>query len=149
MSNKERIRRSIARTVMKKMWRIIRATGKALNEALKLAWMIVKQIVRSRYTKLRGVTFDSRQELLGRMCNEDYRVIARRDKMNIYDDNAIAVWITFRDGTLSKLGYVSKELAASVSPEIDKGLRMHIISSEVIGKGYKNLGLAFQYVIYW
>jgi single-stranded-DNA-specific exonuclease len=57
------------------------------------------------FTKLVGVTFDGRQDIVGGMV-VDTAVDLRRDSSNAFDANAIGVWY----GSL-QIGFIRKEIA--------------------------------------
>lgn len=77
------------------------------------------------FTKVRGVTFEnedgsSRQDILEELyteaCDGD-AVELRREPDNEYDENAIAVYTEDE----RQLGFLSRELAADLAPEMDDG----------------------------
>lgn len=70
----------------------------------------------SFHTKLSGVSFDGRQELI-KDLEPQTRLRVVRDKHNPYDENAISVQL--QDG--SSLGFLNRRLAAALAPLMDKG----------------------------
>ena len=66
-------------------------------------------------TKVVGVTFEGRQDIVASL-REGEDVELRRDAVNAHDPNAIGVWY----GTL-QLGFVRREIAARIAPNVDGG----------------------------
>lgn len=80
-------------------------------------------------TKLAGVTFEGRQELIANLQPDD-QLELRRDPNNAYDSCACAVWSTRLN---KQLGFLNKNLAAVIAPAIDEGKRYTIELSGVTG----------------
>lgn len=66
-------------------------------------------------TKVVGVTFDNRQELIAKLQMGD-RIWLEREPFNRYDTNAIKV--TRNNG--EQIGYISRHLARSLAPIMDR-----------------------------
>lgn len=84
----------------------------------------------SFHTKLAGVTFEGRQDLLGGMePKTPLRLV--REPENPHDENACAVL----DTRGVRIGYLNRRLAAAIGPAIDSGIEYDIEVSEVTGGG--------------
>ena len=67
-------------------------------------------------TKVVGVTFNNAQENIKRLARKDIPLELVREPNNPYDPNAIKVMVAEWF-----LGYIRKELASKLAPEIDAG----------------------------
>jgi single-stranded-DNA-specific exonuclease len=67
------------------------------------------------FTKVVGVTFDGRQDVIGGLT-DDSDIELRRDSGNAFDPNAIGVYY----GALH-LGYLRREIAQRIAPNMDAG----------------------------
>lgn len=89
----------------------------------------------SFYTKVVGVTFDNRQELICRLeCGQSLDLV--REKDNQYDEFAIKVC-----AGKQHLGYLRKDLAKNLAPLLDNNIAYQAIVSQITGGGGKNYGL--------
>jgi hypothetical protein len=71
----------------------------------------------SLFFKVRGVTFEGRQEIIAKMIgDEPARIVA--EPTNLYDANALAIHVATKDG-VKHIGYVPKENAAKFAPYLD------------------------------
>jgi single-stranded-DNA-specific exonuclease len=86
-------------------------------------------------TKVVGVTFEGRQDTVGTL-REGEPVELRRDAANAYDPNAIGVWY----GAL-QLGFVRREIAARIAPNLDGGERYVAEVTAVTGGGTRSFGI--------
>jgi len=92
----------------------------------------------SFFTKLAGVTFEGRQEILARLTLDD-ELELRRDLRNAYDSNACAVY-TISCG--QQVGFLNRDLAAVMAPALDEGKTYLIeIGSITGGEDGKAYGL--------
>ena len=87
-----------------------------------------------------GVTFDnpdgtSRQSIISGMSQAS-KVRLRREPMNMYDVNAIAVDLQLVGDMYVQIGYIPKQYAAILSPVMDGGTRLEATVGEV--DKYKN-----------
>lgn len=80
------------------------------------------------YTKVAGVTFDNRQRLIRRMSVGE-RVTLERDPYNPYDRNAIKVINSNGD----HIGFISKDLAATMAMNMDSGTMFSATVSSITG----------------
>jgi single-stranded-DNA-specific exonuclease len=87
------------------------------------------------YTKVVGVSFERRQSIVGSLAaNEPLQLV--RDPANAHDVNAIEV----RYGAL-QVGFIRREIAKHIAPNIDAGDRYSAVVSEVTGGGDKHIGV--------
>lgn len=152
MSRKEITRRKMCRFVFKQMWRFTRKNGWKLNKSstLKIAWLLIKGQMRLRHSKIRGVSHDSRQKSLCRMFHskkDQYALFIVREYNNLFDPNAISIYVEFDTGEVEQIGYISKNLSAAYSTVIDAGRKLLILDTEIVGNGKKYFGLNFEYVL--
>lgn len=72
-------------------------------------------------SKVAGVTFEGRQEIIDTMHGTEI-IQLRPEPQNKYDENAIAVWVAFPPESgmeAAQVGYLPKEVAAKVAPHMD------------------------------
>ena len=82
----------------------------------------------SFHTKLAGVSFEGRQDVVARLePGAVLRVVRQPD--NPYDANAIALL----DPTGEQVGFFNRRLAAALAPEIDGGVAFDVTVTEVTG----------------
>ncbi|MBO8161936.1 MAG: hypothetical protein H0Z24_09940 [Thermosipho sp. (in: Bacteria)] len=82
-------------------------------------------------TKITGVSFYDRQSTISMLDITD-KIYLQRDRTNVYDPNAIGVF-TLRDN--KQIGWVPKELASKLAPEIDKGIPYSAKIVDILGGG--------------
>jgi len=73
------------------------------------------------FSKVAGVTFEGRQEILEMMHGTEV-VQLRPEPENQYDGNAIAVWVAFPPESQmqpAQIGYLPRDIAAQVAPHMD------------------------------
>jgi single-stranded-DNA-specific exonuclease len=87
------------------------------------------------FTKVVGVSFEGRQDMVAGLVAGQSLELARQPE-NPVDANAIAV----RFGSLH-VGFIRKEIAKHLAPNIDGGDRYTATVASVTGGGTKNLGL--------
>lgn len=94
--------------------------------------------------KVAGVTFDNRQCNIGYLRkqikasidnNEQvYYITYRREKDNIHDSNAIAVYAhIIKTKKRVQLGYIPRELAKEIAPLIDSGKKIFTHTANILG----------------
>ena len=83
----------------------------------------------SFFTKLSGVTFEGRQEIIAQL-HENEPLILRRDPLNTYDENAVAVYAARFE---AQIGFLNKELAAVMAPALDEGIEYDVSLGSVTG----------------
>jgi len=86
-------------------------------------------------TKIVGVSFERRQDLIGGLA-PGLELILERQPDNPHDRNAIAV----RYGVL-QIGFIKKEIAARIAPNIDAGERYRAEVKHLTGGGTKTAGV--------
>lgn len=96
-------------------------------------------------TKVVGVSFDGRQEILKDINEMIDEVVAIREPENPYDVNAIHVYAKKDDDSLHSCGYINRNLAKKLSEEIDNGKELVIEDYAIIGGGDKNYGMVIEY----
>lgn len=88
------------------------------------------------YSKIAGVTFDGRQELLAALHPGD-RLTLVREPANPHDPHAVRV--TTRDGRT--LGYLRAQLAGRIAPSMDAGAGYGAVVAAVTGGGDRPMGV--------
>ncbi|HYZ16360.1 MAG TPA: HIRAN domain-containing protein, partial [Candidatus Acidoferrum sp.] len=86
-------------------------------------------------TKVVGVSFEGRQDVVAGVV-PGAALDLRRDPSNAYDPNAIGVWY----GAL-QLGFLKREIAARIAPNIDAGERYRADVTAITGGGTKAFGI--------
>lgn len=108
------------------------AQGYSRSAAFRMAWRLAKQTAQ---IAVAGTTHSDRQDVLAAIAGtapETVTVELYRDRENLYDSNAVAVFV--RDGErLHKLGYVPAKAAACISVLIDTGLTVRATLLRVVG----------------
>ena len=87
----------------------------------------------SFFTKLTGVTFERRQELLADLTMED-ELELRRDTRNVHDSNACAVYSVRHN---QQVGFLNRALAAVLAPALDAGVTYRIEIGSITGGEHK------------
>ena len=82
----------------------------------------------SFHTKLAGVSFEGRQQVVERLAAGDLLRLVRQPE-NPFDTNAIALF----DLTGAQVGFFNKKLAAALAPEIDGGLVFEVTVTDITG----------------
>lgn len=91
------------------------------------------------HSKLVGVTFEGRQEVIASLRGkEPLRV--RREADNKYDPKAVAVDVYKNDEWLP-IGYIAKDKNADISRSLDAGETAYIQISDITGGGDKSFGV--------
>lgn len=96
-------------------------------------------LLNSKYThfntKIAGVTFDNRQEIIKRMYAGQVLTL-KREPYNQYDPFAVAVLVNNE-----KIGYLSKEIAPYIATNIDNGYYYYCKVINISGGGDYNYGV--------
>lgn len=87
------------------------------------------------FTKVAGVSFEGRQDLLAGLREGDALALVRQPE-NEHDRNAIAV----RIGAL-QIGYLNKGIARRLAPKIDEGVRYRAEVASLTGGGSRSRGV--------
>lgn len=82
----------------------------------------------SFHTKLAGVTFEGRQEVLARLTTGTPLRLARQPD-NVHDANAIALFEPHGD----QVGFFNRRLAAALAPALDAGVAYDVEVTDVTG----------------
>lgn len=91
---------------------------------------------RSFNTKLKGVSFEGRQDYISTLHRGE-EIILQRDISNPVDRNAIGAY----DRKGNHLGFLAKEMSSEIAPVFDKGVKYRAWVTQVTGGGEKNYGL--------
>jgi hypothetical protein len=91
------------------------------------------------YIKLSGVTFEGRQSILPQL-KENSMVELVRDSKNPYDRNAIKVVTEFNNREV-QIGWIPRDWAAVLAPEMDAGIYWTGKIGKVIGGQDQNKGV--------
>lgn len=86
-------------------------------------------------TKVVGVSFEGRQDIVGGL-HAGAPLALRRDPGNPFDANAIGVWY----GAL-QLGFLKREIAAQIAPNLDAGERYEAAVTMLTGGGTRSFGI--------
>ena len=96
-----------------------------------------------KITKLTGVTFENRQNIIPNLLS-DTDVLLVRDRKNEYDCNAIKVMTEYNKKFI-QIGWIPRDLANVLAPEIDAGISWKGKIYKVIGnEEYKNKGILIE-----
>ena len=87
------------------------------------------------YSKVAGVTFENRQELVKQLA-AGQPLELRREADNAHDANAIAV---FAEGM--QIGYLKRSIARHLAPNFDQGIGYEAVVVQVTGSDEKNWGV--------
>jgi hypothetical protein len=138
MSRKEARRRSIASSVLRRshqLWRMGIRTCVTWSTLLKLCWRLLKKELDTSVSRVSGVTFSnedgySRQMIIEGLSKHPrglYWLGLRRERNNAYDENAIRVDAIRVGNKSALLGYLPRELAQVLAPEIDGGKEVYVV----------------------
>ena len=111
--------------------------GYSRSVAMVKAWVLAK--TQSLTTKVAGVTFDGRQELLQLISSfnpANVSISLKREPNNSYDKNAVAVWVSVTGKLNCKIGYLPKTVAYVIAPLLDKGNELDSKALNIVG-GYE------------
>ncbi|MFP7299037.1 HIRAN domain-containing protein [Neobacillus niacini] len=88
--------------------------------------------------KVKGVSFDRRQDVIAKMDSLD-RIVLKRERSNEYDGNAIAIY-TIRN---EQIGYIDREVSTELAAIMDEGRKVAASISRING------GSGTFMVLYW
>lgn len=83
----------------------------------------------SFFTKVAGVTFEGRQEVIARF-EDDEPLMLRRDPLNEFDASAIGVYAPRFE---TQIGFLNRDLAAVLAPALDEGAEYVVKLGSVTG----------------
>lgn len=99
------------------------------------------------YSKVAGVTFENRQEIVKRL-SVGQQIIPVREPDNRYDSNAIALY-AYIDDSVYQIGFIGKDVASRLASTMDTNDEYVIIKiSEITGGGENYIGVNIQIDIY-
>jgi hypothetical protein len=153
MSDKERKRRDICRAVLKEAWRVFkRSSIQLFRSALLLAWKTVRCSIKIHYSKVRGVSFENRQDILRRLSYykpQDIVLSFQSEANNPLDENAIKIIASIKGKGSAAIGYLSKEISVVVLPELKQNRQAIVMFNEITGLDRESghLGCNFSYAI--
>ena len=88
------------------------------------------------YTRIAGVTFENRQMHISKLHIYD-KLLLKREKNNIYDNNAVAVY----DTSGHHIGYIPKEISHKIANKLDNGELLNVTIVSISGSSNTNLGV--------
>lgn len=138
MSRKEARRRSMASSVLRRshqLWKLGIRACVSWSTLLRLCWRLLKKELKTSVSMVRGVTFSnddgsSRQriiEKLSKLPKGLYWLTLRRESDNPYDPNAVSVDVRNLGNMSAQIGYLPRELAQVLAPEIDSGKEVAVV----------------------
>ena len=114
------------------------STGMTRSDAFKAAWLMAKK---GSISKVAGVTHSNRQQLIARLAAyqpEQIAVSLRRDKENIFDQNAIAVIAAVSGKGTAVIGHIPALAALKLARLMDVGIAVKAMLEGIVG-GYDGL----------
>lgn len=93
------------------------------------------KVLNSFYTKIAGTTFDRRQDIIEELSDDGMLepgqiLLLKREPENPYDRNAISV---IHPDTMQQLGFIGKDLASTMAPNMDRGVKYSVEVNQVTG----------------
>ena len=82
------------------------------------------------YSKVRGVTFEDRQDIIRQSVRPGMRLEAIREPQNPHGSTAIGLW-----AGKEQIGHVASDLAAQLAPQMDSGNPIVVTVTELTGGG--------------
>jgi hypothetical protein len=82
------------------------------------------------HSKVRGVTFEGRQEIIRRVVRPGIRLDAIREPKNPHGANAIGLW-----AGREQIGHLSSDLAEELAPQMDAGHPLTVTVTDLTGNG--------------
>ena len=152
MSEKERRRRKVAQLVMIQSWRYKKRdpSSISLSLALTLSWATFQSRVYMHKAKARGVTFEGRQRVLevqSKLPEERISLRMLHEKDNEFDENAMKIYAVVDGSYKACVGYLQKEMASLIAPQVDNGKRCIAFYENVTGGYGRRWGLNFSYAL--
>lgn len=97
-----------------------------------------------------GTTFKNRQKYIQYlvMQKKNFKIRLTREKNNKADPNAVKILAITDDKKIVQIGYVPREIAATIAPIMDKGSYIYVNSSKIVGGG-KNYSYGMKLNIGW
>jgi hypothetical protein len=82
------------------------------------------------HSKVRGVTFEGRQDIIRKTVRPGMRLNAIREPNNPHGKSAIGLW-----AGKSQIGYIGSDLADEIAPQMDAGKPILVTVTELTGTG--------------
>lgn len=82
------------------------------------------------YSKVRGVTFEGRQDIIRRSVRPGMRLEAIREPQNPHGSTAIGLW-----AGKEQIGHLGHDLAVQLAPQMDAGQPITVTVTELTGNG--------------
>lgn len=128
----------MASSVLKRshqLWRMGIRACVSWSTLLRLCWRLLKKELETSVSMVRGVTFSnddgsSRQRIIERLSKLPkglYWFTLRRESDNPYDPNAIRVDARKLGNMSAQIGYLPREFAQVLAPEIDSGKEVVVV----------------------
>ena len=111
-------------------------SGMIRSAAFKAAWLMAK---RGGITKVAGVTFENRQQLIRRLDTYGpgrVSITLRQDKRNTYDSSAVEVLASVKDKGSAVIGYIPSITARTLGYLMGRGIAFNVTLKGIVG-GYK------------
>lgn len=134
--------KDIRRKVMQIANRLV-GKGYIRRNAMLTAWKIIRY--KALRTKVNGTSFDNRQNVLQLLCKynpADITVKLVRDRLNAFDNNAVAVTAAVKGKVSAVIGYLPKAVASVIAALMDKGINVNADTLSIVGgyADYENYG---------
>lgn len=89
-----------------------------------------------RQAILAGTGFEGRDKIIRKLCKRGMLVELEREKNNIHDENAIAVYIVVKKAfglihSKYKIGYLKGSTSKSLAPKVDSGMKVSAFISNL------------------
>jgi single-stranded-DNA-specific exonuclease len=75
-------------------------------------------MTRTIVTKVAGVTFDDRQDIIAKLKGDEPCRISP-EPWNKFDSHALAVHVAIAPGVVKHVGFIPRELAATIAPHLE------------------------------
>jgi hypothetical protein len=82
------------------------------------------------HSKVRGVTFENRQDIIRKAVRPGMRLTAIREPNNPHGGNAIGLW-----AGQQQIGHLSSDLAEELAPWMDAGKPLTVTVTDMTGNG--------------
>lgn len=117
----------------------LRKDGYTLSQAFRMAWRLAKGTATVRVA---GVSKGNRQTAIEHLKHYNTALVdvsLARENTNIYDSNAIAVFITVGNSTTYKIGYIPAAVAQLLSGVIDNISKIKASIQAITGGFYTDM----------
>ena len=117
----------------------LRTKGYTLSQAFRMAWKLYKN---KALVKVAGVSKGNRQTAirhLAKYAAESIKITLIREITNIFDSNAIAVYVSVNNSKAYKMGYLQAHIAKILSGVIDNITEINASLKAVTGGLYEDM----------